>query len=123
MNSTLHLIIGCTLGAFVLGYLLAEMVYTRMLDKAQHQLCEMADQIEDLVDNNDHANQLITRLRDNIEIMDSNALALLNKNRELTAQVQQHAAIFGPDAVESYSKVVERNTQLEALLQLVPEEM
>lgn len=94
MDNTLHLIIGCTLGAFVLGYLLAEMVYMRMLDKAQRQLCELADQIEALVADNDGASQLVEKLRSNIEFMDSNALTLLNKNRELTAQVQQQEALL-----------------------------
>lgn len=78
-----HLAIGLILGAFVLGYLLAEWYFDSLLEKTDTQLSGDATTIEELVASNDAANSLIEKLQSNIQVMDENATVLLKKNTEL----------------------------------------
>lgn len=95
-----HLAVALVLGAFVLGYLLAEWYFDGILRKVDVQLADDSHHITHLVDCND---------------------VLSTENEELRSKIREHDAIFGPNAVDTYRAKCERVTQLEALLQLQPD--
>lgn len=62
MQYTNHMVIGLVLGAFILGYLVTEMTYQRMLSKAEYKLGLLADEIDKVVNINDAQATRITEL-------------------------------------------------------------
>lgn len=84
MEITLHFFIACVMGAFVLGYLLAEWYFDSILEKTDTNLAECATEIEDLV----------------------------AKNDAVTSQLHQYQAIFGEDAVTTYNEMAAENRRL-----------
>lgn len=70
-----HLAVALVLGAFVLGYLLAEWYFDDLLKKQDEQIGDLADTVEHLVGKNDEAKVGLDRLRQYEAIFGKQAIA------------------------------------------------